>query len=134
MSKKGRIISWVIIAVLLVSVAIVVATQLMNGGAKKIDRTQFKQYVENARYYVDGDKINKLILKQDAEGNYYLPDKDSEDFDPANDIVADVKIEGYAVKDGKIVSVEIKDDNGKIIQKAGESLPVITKKIGRAHV
>ena len=72
MSKKGRIISWVIIAVLLVSVAIVVATQLMNGGAKKIDRTQFKQYVENARYYVDGDKINKLILKQDAEGNYYL--------------------------------------------------------------
>ena len=127
MSKKGRIISWVIIAVLLVSVAIVDATQLMNGGAKKIDRTQFKQYVENARYYVDGDKINKLILKQDAEGNYYLPDKDSEDFDPANDIVADVKIEGYAVKDGKIVSVEIKDDNGKIIQKAGESLPVITK-------
>ena len=51
MNKKGKIITWAIVLMLIVAVIIVIATQLMNGGAQKIDRTRFKEYVENAQYY-----------------------------------------------------------------------------------
>ena len=54
MNKKGKILTWSIILVLIVAVIIVIATQLMNGGAQRIDRTQFKEYVENAQYYEKG--------------------------------------------------------------------------------
>ena len=53
MNKKGKIITWSIILVLAVAVIVLIATQLMNGGAQKIDRKQFKEYVENAKYYAD---------------------------------------------------------------------------------
>ena len=81
MSKKGRIISWVIIALLVVAVVAVVVTQVMKGGAQKIDRTQFQQYVENAQYYVDGDKIKSRLTEEEG-------------------------LEGYKIKDGIIVSAE----------------------------
>ena len=50
MSKKGRIITWFIILVLVAAVVTVEITQLMNGGAKKIDLTTFRQYVEYFQY------------------------------------------------------------------------------------
>ena len=58
MSKKGRIITSVIIFVLFAAVLIVLGIQLFNGGAKKIDRTKFKQYVENAQYLDSEGKAN----------------------------------------------------------------------------
>ena len=51
MNRKGKIITWVIILLLAIAVVTVVITQLVNGGAQKIDRTKFKEYIENARYY-----------------------------------------------------------------------------------
>ena len=60
MSKKGRIISWVIIALLAVAVVAVIVTQLLNGGAVKITRTQFQEYVENAQY-VNSDGTAKDV-------------------------------------------------------------------------
>ncbi len=80
MNKKGKIITWSIVAVLIVAVIVVIVTQLMNGGAKKIDRTQFKEYIENAQYFDDEGK-------PDA-GN--LP-------------------EGYTIKDGKLVNADGKE-------------------------
>ena len=38
MNEKGKIITWSIVCVLLIAIIVVIATQLMNGGAKKIDR------------------------------------------------------------------------------------------------
>lgn len=66
MSKKGRIISWVILFMLAVAVAVVVFTQLMNGGTKKINRTEFQQYVDNARYYAESGQIFDR-LKEEKE-------------------------------------------------------------------
>ena len=51
MNKKGKIITWSIITVLIIAVGVLIVTQLMNGGAKKIDRKEFKEYIENAQYY-----------------------------------------------------------------------------------
>ena len=86
MSKKGRIITWAIIAVLLVAVVTVIVTQLLNGGAKKIERTQFQEYVENAQYFDSEGKPNvgddgKILSILDGE-----------------------ELKGYKVKDGAIVS------------------------------
>ena len=58
MSKKGRIITSVIIFVLFAAVLIVLGMQLFNGGAKKIGRTKFRQYVENAQYLDSEGKAN----------------------------------------------------------------------------
>lgn len=99
MSKKGRIISWVIIGLLAVAVVAVVVTQLLNGGAAKIDRTTFQIYVENAQYYVEDNQIYSVL--DEGEGAERLP----------------VQLEGYEVKDGKIVSSE----NNSV------ALPVIVK-------
>ena len=65
MNKKGKIITWSIILVLIVAVIVVIVTQFMNGGADEIDRTRFQQYVENSQYYTD---------KKDKDG------KDSEEY------------------------------------------------------
>ena len=54
MNKKGKIITWSIILALIIAVIVIVVTQLMNGGAQKIDRTKFKEYIENAQYYEEG--------------------------------------------------------------------------------
>ena len=71
MSKKGRIISWVIIALLAVAVVAVIVTQLLNGGAVKITRTQFQEYVENAQY-VNSDGTAKDV--GDIPEGYHIGD------------------------------------------------------------
>lgn len=82
MSKKGRIISWIIILALVVAVVVIIFTQLMNGGAAKIDRTTFQEYVENAQYYVEDGKIYSRLDESKTE----------------------VKLAGYKVKEGAIVT------------------------------
>ena len=72
MNKKGKIITWSIVLVLVVAVVAVIATQLMNGGAKKIDRTHFQQLVENAQYFKEDGTPNEVKLK-------YLADNDFKD-------------------------------------------------------
>ena len=88
MSKKGRIISWVIIAAIAVAVIVVVFTQLMKGGAAKLDRTTFQQYVENAQYYTEDGKIYSKLDESHGE----------------------LTLEGYKVKDGAIVTDDEKEN------------------------
>ncbi len=76
---------WVVILALVAAVVIILVTQLMKGGAKEIDRSVFKTYVENAQYYKDGkpnEKEGKIVSTLD-EGKV---------------------LEGYKVKDGVIVA------------------------------
>ena len=75
---------------LIVAVIVVIVTQVTNGGAKKINLTDFKSYVENAQYF-------------DDEGN---PDKKK------------LEEAGYSVKeDGKIVDADEKEVNMTVIWK-----------------
>lgn len=99
MSKKGKIISWVIIAVLAIAVITVVFTQLMKGGAAKLDRTTFQQYVENAQYYVEDGKI------------YSRLDEDK----------TVIVLEGYKVKEGAIVTNDDKERPLPVIWKISTS-------------
>ena len=94
MNRKGKIITWSIIIILVLAVITVVITQVMNGGAQKIDRTQFKGYIENAQYFKEDGKPNEI------DGKIYST-KSTED-EP-------IILEGYTVKDGKIVNAEDKE-------------------------
>lgn len=112
MSKKGRIITSVIICVLFLALLTVLTLQFLNGGADKIDRTTFRKYVENAQYYDSDGKPNEV------DENGAIPSR----------LPGGVPLEGYTVNDkGVIVTVEIKDEKGEIIQKANEPLIVIWK-------
>ena len=94
MNKKGKIITWSIILVLIAAVIIVVVTQLMNGGAQKIDFTSFKGYVENTQYFKEDGTPNA-----DENGNVYSV----KEIDGTHSL-----LEGYSVKEGKVV-----DEDGK---------------------
>ncbi|MDE5722048.1 MAG: ATP-dependent zinc metalloprotease FtsH [Clostridia bacterium] len=86
----------------------------MNGGAKKIDRTDFQTYVENTQYYNSEGKPNEIKIKVDEEKKpvrpfVYVKDNEegqkfivsvSEKDDKGDPII----LEGYKVKDGVIVT------------------------------
>jgi len=101
LSKKGRIITSVIIFVLFAAVLIVLGIQLFNGGAKKIDRTKFKQYVENAQYLDSEGKANV-----DENGNI------------VSVIDKNLILEGYIV-----------DANGKITAEEGNPSFIVIWKV-----
>ncbi len=98
MGKKGKIIMSVILAALAIALVAIVATSMLNGGAKKIDRTEFQTYVENTQYFNKDGKPNE---------------KDGEIVSTLDGEV----LEGYKAKDGLIV----KTDDEKSV------LPVIWK-------
>ena len=101
MSKKGRIITSVIIFVLFAAVLIVLGMQLFNGGAKKIGRTKFRQYVENAQYLDSEGKANV-----DENGNI------------VSVIDKNLILEGYIV-----------DANGKITAEEGNPSFIVIWKV-----
>lgn len=88
----------VILAALAIALVAIVATSMLNGGAKKIDRTEFQTYVENTQYFNKDGKPNE---------------KDGEIVSTLDGEV----LEGYKAKDGLIV----KTDDEKSV------LPVIWK-------
>lgn len=102
MSKKGRIITWVIIGLLIIAVGVVLITQLLNGGARKITRTEFEQYIENAQYFDEERKPNIV----DGEIRSKLDES---------------TLEGYKVKDGKIVTADDKEEALVVIWKVSTS-------------
>ena len=89
MSKKGKIITWVIILALLAAVVAIIVTNVMKGGAKELDRTVFREYVENAQYYNDDGKPNEIDGK-------------------ITSTVDGSVLEGYKIKDGVIVTEDEK--------------------------
>ena len=54
---------WIIIAVLVVAVGVIIATQVLGGGAKEVSLSQFTAYVENSQYYVESGQV------KDGDGN-----------------------------------------------------------------
>ena len=104
MSKKGRIITWVIIGLLIIAVGVVLVTQLMNGGARKITRTEFEQYIENAQYFDEEHNPNVV----DGEIRSKLDD---------------TVLEGYKVKDGKIVTADDKESARSEERRVGKECP-----------
>ena len=66
MSKKGKIILWSIILVMVAAVAIILITMSLNGGAREISRSKFRTYLDNAQYVTkegklrDGVDVNEL--------------------------------------------------------------------------
>ena len=104
MSKKGKIIMSVILAALVIALVAIIATSMLNGGAKKIDRTEFQSYVENTQYF-------------DSEGKPNIAES-GENAGKIVSVLDDGKVlEGYVIKDGQIV----KEDDAK------SHLPVIWK-------
>ena len=104
MNKKGKIITWSIILVLIVAVIIVIVTQLANGGAKKIDRTRFQEYVENTQYFKEdgtpnnnGDKIFSIEDGKELDGYKYEEGKIVTDDEKKTQLVVIWKVntDGY---------------------------------------
>ena len=89
MGKKGKIIMSVILAALAIALVAIVATSMLNGGAKKIDRTEFQTYIENTQYFNKDGKPNE---------------KDGEIVSTLDGEV----LEGYKAKDGLIVKTDEK--------------------------
>lgn len=91
MNRKGKIVTWTIVTLLLVAVTVIIITQLANGGARELDRTQFQRYVENAQYFNVERKPNEL------DGKIYSSESTEDNI---------IYLEGYKVKDGKIVTAD----------------------------
>ena len=68
MSKKGKVILSTIILVMIAAVAIILITTTLHGGAKEIDRTKFREYVENSQYV---DRDGKLKEGQEMPEGYH---------------------------------------------------------------
>ncbi len=109
----------VILAALAVALVAILATSMLNGGAKKIDRTEFQTYVENTQYFKDGKPNVKVRVKVEDGDKYEIKDVDEGEGEIVIVSVLDEKkvLEGYKAKDGLIV----KTDDEKSV------LPVIWK-------
>ena len=72
------------------ALVVLIVTQLMNGGAQRIDRRQFKEYVENAKYYdenYEGELPDGYSFNLDGK----LVDKDGKEIV----VIWKVSIDGY---------------------------------------
>ncbi len=85
MSKKGKIVMWLIILALVISVVVILVMNVVPR-ATEISYDRFKEYVENSKYYGEYDSEGKRApITHDSEGNAWNP-------------------EGYSLSDGKWVS------------------------------
>ena len=103
MNKKGKIITWSIILVLIVAVIIVIVTQLANGGADKIDRTRFQEYVENAQYF-DKDEEGKVKPKSQTEIDEILGDSGKKLYTDGEKIYTDAEMKNQLVVIWKVAT------------------------------
>ena len=71
MSKRGKIILWTVILLMIAAIAVVLITTSLNGGASEIDRTKFREYVENSQYVT---RDGKLREGQQLPSGYHLDD------------------------------------------------------------
>lgn len=99
MNKKGRIITTVILSLLAVAVIALVITNFVNGGAKKINRTEFEHYVANSQYYGADGKPNV------KDGKIVSVDDESK------------VLEGYKVNDKGVIVTEDEKSNLIVIWK-----------------
>lgn len=69
MSKKGKIILWTVILLIVAAIAVVLITTSLNGGASEIDRTTFRKYVENSQIV---NRDGRLKEGQQIPDGYHL--------------------------------------------------------------
>ncbi len=106
MSKKGRLIFGAIVLVLIVAALVIILTTTLNGGAVKKDTSDFREYIENAQYFVeDKDGVYNINGKKYAPN--YVNDNGKIVIKSAIP-GSDKTLEGYTVDAGRIVTA---DDN-----------------------
>ena len=71
MSKKGKIILWSVILVLVAAVAIILITTSLNGGARDISISKFKEYANNAELISKDGKLKKGVTEADINEKGY---------------------------------------------------------------
>ena len=77
MSKKGRIIVGIILALLAVAVVAVLVTTNLRRAAQEINFTEFITYVENAQYVDDEGKLKDGdTLPEELQAQGYILNKD----------------------------------------------------------
>ena len=74
MSKKGKIILWSVILVLVAAVAIILITTSLNGGARDISISKFKEYANNAELIRKDGKLKEGVTAADIEAKGYKLD------------------------------------------------------------
>lgn len=100
---------WVVILALVIAVIVIILTNTLRGGAKEIDYSQFKTYVENSRFYdSDGNAVKEIsdkVLKdgESLDGDLVIGDK-TYTFVAGDDNVRD---RWMLVDDGKITDTEL---------------------------
>ena len=110
MSRKGKLIMWLIILALIIAVVVILIVNAMNGGATEISRTKFREYVDNSQYVTREGKLKSGFGFNEAG---MICVKITED-DPATDEdeteLGDIvkELENYRVN-GEGVVVLIKD-------------------------
>ena len=95
MSKKSKIIMWVIIALLVIAVIVVVIVTSLDRGTQLNDLTTFDKYVENYSYAQKNDdgvvvEGQNVALDTDGDGSF-------ETTVPASEVITRVEINQYAL-------------------------------------
>ena len=95
MSKKSKIIMWVIIALLVIAVIVVVIVTSLDRGTQLNDLTKFDKYVENYSYAQKNDdgvvvEGQNVALDTDGDGSF-------ETTVPASEVITRVEINQYAL-------------------------------------
>ena len=118
MSKKGKIVMWMIIFALAAAAVIVIAVNIMRGGATEISRTEFRILVENSQYVSKDGKLNRDKFDVDSQGVIIYKEAGTVDGSLVGQPVA--ALEGYGVNgDGVVFELNDKKELTKI------KLPVI---------
>lgn len=94
MSKKSKIVMWVVIAVLIVAVIAVIIATSVGTSSSEISFSEFKTYVDN---YVSAEKDENGELVCDENGDVYLVGEDgSKTSVPTSQIIYSVAIDEYS--------------------------------------
>lgn len=97
MSKKGKIIFWVVIGALVLAIVGVIVSNSFRGGATLISMTDFKTYVENSQYVDEKGYLKEGVDETTVtEAGYKLVEEDAKD------------AEGNTIKVKKVVDADDK--------------------------
>ncbi len=123
MSRKGKMIMWLIILALIITVVVILVVNNMRGGASEISRTQFRVYVENARFVnsdgtlADGYKENEQrVIVYDGSLTEGLEALDGQPVE---------ELKGYTVNDKNVVVKAKLDAEGNVVDDTSTRLTVI---------